>query len=96
VAKRLFCDINVSQGSVATYEKSGGIRNNRLTANLPRNVSVKKIENRLRFDKIMAVSLWLHFFDSPCTCTHEMINTAFTPQPQSITALWHLGYCGVF
>ena len=44
----------------------------------------------------MAMSLWLHFFDSPCTCTHEMINTAFTPQPQSITALWHLGYCGVF
>jgi len=37
-----FADINVSQGSVATYTRCGGIFNMRLTANLPRNLLVKK------------------------------------------------------
>jgi len=34
-----FADINVSQGSVATYARSGGIFNIHLTANLLRNLS---------------------------------------------------------
>ena len=38
-----FTDINVSQGSVATYAKCGGIFDIHLTANLPRNIPVKKI-----------------------------------------------------
>jgi len=40
-----FADINVSQGSVATYMRatSGGIFDVHLTANLPRNLPVKKI-----------------------------------------------------
>jgi len=38
-----FADINVSQGSVATSARSGGIFNMHLTANLPRNLSVEKI-----------------------------------------------------
>ena len=33
-------DINVSQGSAATYARCDGIVNSRLTANLPRNLSV--------------------------------------------------------
>jgi len=37
-----FADINVSQGSVATYARCGGIFNIRLTAYLPRNLPVKK------------------------------------------------------
>jgi len=37
-----FADINVSQGSVATYARCGGIFNMYLTANLPRNLPVKK------------------------------------------------------
>jgi len=37
-----FADIKVSQGSVATYARCGGIFNMHLTANLPRNLSVKK------------------------------------------------------
>jgi len=37
-----FVDINVSQGSAATYARCGGIFNIRLTANLPKNLSVKK------------------------------------------------------
>jgi len=36
-----FADIDVSQGSVATYARCGGIFNIHLTTNLPRNVSVK-------------------------------------------------------
>jgi len=37
----LCTDINVSQGSVATYAKYGGIFNIHLTANLPRNLTLK-------------------------------------------------------
>jgi len=35
-----FADTNVSQGSVATYAKCGGIFNIHLTANLPSNLPV--------------------------------------------------------
>ena len=38
-----FADINASQGSVATYARCGGVLNVHLTANLPRNLSVKTI-----------------------------------------------------
>jgi len=38
-----FADINVSQGSVATYARCGGIVNVHLTASLPRNLPVKTI-----------------------------------------------------
>jgi len=61
-------DTNVSQGSVATQARCGGIFNIRLTTNLPRNLAVKKIFlNRLRFDRITFVSVWPHFFGPPCT-----------------------------
>jgi len=33
-----FADINVLQGSVATYARGGGTFNIRLTANVPRNL----------------------------------------------------------
>ena len=35
-----FADINVSQGSVATYARCGGIFNILLTTNLPKNLPV--------------------------------------------------------
>jgi len=57
-----FSDINVSQGSVATYARCGGIFNIHLTANLPRNLSVKKFLNRSRTDRIMVMSLWPRFW----------------------------------
>jgi len=38
-----FADINVSQGSVATYARYGGICNIRLTADLLRNLPVKEV-----------------------------------------------------
>jgi len=60
-----FADINVSQGGVAAYARCGGIFNMHLTANLPRNLPVKKLVNRLRFDRIMVMSLWPRF-GPPC------------------------------
>jgi len=51
---------------VATYARIDGIFNNQFTANLQRNLLVKKIVNRLTFDRIMAVSLWPNFFGPLC------------------------------
>ena len=64
-------DINVSQGSVANA-RCGGIFDIHLATNLPRNLPVK-LFNRLKFDRIMVMSLWLHFFGPPyrrdsCNC----------------------------
>jgi len=52
----------VGQKHETTYARCGGIFNNNFTANLPRNLPVKKIEDRLRFDRITAMSLWSYFF----------------------------------
>jgi len=43
-----FADINVSQGSVATYRRYGGIFNIHLITNLPRNLPVIFFKNRPR------------------------------------------------
>jgi len=61
-----FTDINVSQGSVATYARYGGIFNIHLTTNLPCNLLVKFFLNQFRFDRIVTMSVWPHFFGSPC------------------------------
>jgi len=63
-----FADMNVSQGSVATYVRCGGIFDIHLTANLPGNLTVKEFNfvNWLRFDRIKVTSLWLRF-GPPCT-----------------------------
>jgi len=60
-----FADINVSQGSVATYARRGGTFNIYLTANLPRNLAVKNFLNRLRIDRIMVMSPWPRFLAHP-------------------------------
>jgi len=60
-----FADINVSQGSVATYARCGGIFDIHLTANLPRNLSVKNFLIRLSIDRIMVMSLWPRFLANP-------------------------------
>ena len=65
MVNRLLSNINVSQ-VVWQHTRSGGIFNNQLTVNLRKNISVKKSEHRLRFHRIMGMSLWPHFFDAPC------------------------------
>jgi len=56
-----FTYINVSQGSVATYARCGGIFHMHLTATLLRGLPMKSILNRLKFDRIVVMSLWSCF-----------------------------------
>ena len=60
-----FADINVSQGSVATYARCDGILNIHLTANLLRNLPVKK-----KFCK--SVKIWQNY-------VHESVGARFWP-----------------
>jgi len=46
-----------SQGRVAIYDRGGGIYNNVFIANFLENLPVKKIKNRLRFDRVSAKRL---------------------------------------
>ena len=46
-----FADINVSQGTVATYAGCGGIFSIHLTTDLPRNLPANFL-NRLRFEEL--------------------------------------------
>jgi len=52
----------------------GGIFNNQFTANLPRNLPVKKMKNRYRFDRIMAMSLWTHCLAHPVDRSMQQSN----------------------
>jgi len=73
-----FADINVSQGSVATYARFGGIFNIHLTANLPRNLPVKNFLNRLTIDRIMIMSLWQAIFKENFTGGQNSANRICT------------------
>jgi len=53
---------------VATYARNDRIFNDLFTANLLQNLPVKKIVNRLRFYRIMAMSLWPYFLAHPEVC----------------------------
>jgi len=57
-----FADINVSH--IATYARCSGFFNIHLTTDLPRNLW--KFFMWFRFDRIVAVSLWPHFFGPSC------------------------------
>jgi len=72
-------DINVSQGNLAAYARCGGILNIRFTANLPWNLSVKKIVNRLRFDRIMVMSLWPRFWPTLYVQIRHVLQNPHTP-----------------
>jgi len=61
-----FADINVSQSSVATYARCGGIFNPFNCNYLPRNLPGKNFLNRLRFDRNIVLSLW------PCFLAHPV------------------------
>ena len=64
----------VKRVCVATYARSVGVFNNQFTANLPWSLPVKKNLNLLRFDQIMATSLWPHFFEPPCRWVFKSFN----------------------
>jgi len=67
--------INVSRGSVATYARCGGIFNIRLTTNLPRNLPVIFFKIRLRFDRVMVMSLCGPTFSGPTACSVHTVKT---------------------
>ena len=59
-----FADINISQGSVATYARCGGIFNIHLNANLLGNLSVKKFLKSIKNCGHESVA---PLFGPPCT-----------------------------
>ena len=62
-----FC-IHISQGSVATCLKHGGIFKHEFVENLlPSRLVKKKFENRITVSEVMAKSLVSCFFDSRCS-----------------------------
>ena len=57
-----FSDIHISQGSVATCLKRGGIFKHEFVANLLQSLIVKNFENRIIIGEVMAKSLVSCFF----------------------------------
>jgi len=57
-----FADINVSQGSVATYAVCSGIFNIHLTTNLPRNLPVKEFFQSVKIWRNYGHESAAHFF----------------------------------
>ena len=57
-----FADIHISQGSVATCLKRGGIFKHEFVANFLQSLIVKKFENRIIIGEVMAKSLVSCFF----------------------------------
>jgi len=66
-----FC-IHISQGSVATCLKRGGIFKHEFVANLLPSRLVKKFENRIIFSEFMAKSL------GSCFLTHGVVGWLHT------------------
>ena len=67
-----------SPGSVATYARRSGIFHNHFIANFRENLPVKHLKNRLRFDRVTAVSLVSPFLLRHTVCFHIMrINFAY-------------------
>ena len=78
----LFFDIHISQGSVATCLRRGGIFKHGFVANLLLSPLVKKFENRIIVGGVMAKSyVSCFFFDSRCICCRHIcpsINLSIT------------------
>ena len=62
-----FADTNVSQGNVVTYARCGGTFNIHLTANLLRNLLVKKICKSVKIWQNYGHESVAPFFGPPCT-----------------------------
>ena len=61
-----FAEINVSQGSVATHARCGGIFNIYLTAILPKNLPVKKNPKSVKIWQNYGHESVAQFFGPPC------------------------------
>ena len=67
-----FLNKNISQGSVVTYLRCGGIFKYEFVANLSVSLSVKNVQNRLTFWEVMGKSLVSCFFDSQCMYMYDV------------------------
>ena len=83
-----FADINVSQGSVATCARCSGIFNMHLTANLPRNLSVKNFLKSVRNWQNYGHESVAPFFGLLCTCFRQMPTALWIPMT-AIHIVWH-------
>jgi len=72
-----FADINVSQGSVATYARCGGMFNVLLTVNLLRNLPVKKFSKSVKIWQTYArmVESVAPFFGAPCISNSDFADS---------------------
>ena len=64
-------NFDISQGSVATFIRCGGILSVHFIANLLTSLSVKelrKTENRLALAKLLT-KVWVPVFGPPCKCS---------------------------
>jgi len=61
-----FSDIHISQGSVATCLKRGGIFKHEFVANLLQSLIVKKFRKSDKIGEVMVKSMVSCFFDSRC------------------------------
>jgi len=61
-----FYIVYISQGSVATQFRCGGMFSDHFTTNLSQNAAVKKFENQSKIGKDMDKTLWLTIFRPPC------------------------------
>jgi len=59
---RLFSDINILLGSVATHLRSGGIVGNNFTANLSLSLTVKEFSKSVKICQSYAMSLVAYIF----------------------------------
>jgi len=66
-----FCDIHISQGSVATCLKRGGIFKHEFVANFLQSLIVKKIWKWIIIGEVIAKSLVSCFFDLRCSSSHS-------------------------
>ena len=64
---RWFSVIHVSQGSVATYVRCGGMSTQRCIANFLLSLSVKEFLKSVKIDKVTAKSLVASFFGTVYT-----------------------------
>ena len=77
-----FSDIHISEGSVATFLKRGGIFKHQFVANLLQSLIVKNFENRIIIGEVMTKSLVSCFFDSQCMCVYvnSLLYTGHVPR----------------
>ena len=77
-----FLNIDISQGSVATRLRCGGIFKYALVANLPVSLPVKDFENRLTSGVVMGKSSVSCFFETQCSnvVVYQEIEVCCPPQ----------------